>query len=90
MPETERLSSRDEILQKALSLDVEDRAFVAEALENSLTPADFATPEIAAAWASEIERRAEARERGEMPAEDWRIVMVRLRESVPHLNRSSS
>lgn len=89
MLETGNSSPRDEVLQKALSLDVEDRAFVAEALEESLTAADFATPEIAAAWASEIERRAQACERGEMPAEDWRIVIARLRGSVPTTNRSS-
>ncbi len=90
MLETGRLSPRDEILQKALSLDVEDRAFVAEALEDSLTPADFATPEIAAEWAAEIERRAEACECGEMPAEDWRAVMARLRANAQPSNRSSS
>ena len=72
--------TRNEVLQQALSLEVEDRAFLAEALESSLKPADFASPEIAAAWAAEIERRSDAYERGEMPAEDWRIVMARLRE----------
>ena len=73
--------TRNEVLQQAMSLDVEDRAFVAEALEGSLQPTDFATPEIAAAWAKEIERRAEAFERGEMPADDWRIAIERLRQN---------
>ena len=73
---TEKKTSHEEVLQKARSWDVEDRPFVAEAIEVSLTPADFATPEIAAAWVSEIERRAEACERGEMPAEGRRTVMA--------------
>jgi len=78
MPELTNLS-RDRVLQDALTLAAEDRAFVAEALEASLQPGDFATPEIAVAWAEEIERRAVASERGEMPADDWRTVMARLR-----------
>jgi putative addiction module component (TIGR02574 family) len=81
MLDEDHSSTLDEVLEKALSLGVEDRAFLAEALQDSLKPADFATPEIAAAWAAEIERRARACERGEMPAEDWRIVMARLREN---------
>ena len=69
---------------------VEDRTFVVEAHEDSLTPADFATPEIASAWAEEIERRAETCERGEMPAEDWRTVMARLRSNSPSASRAST
>lgn len=72
--------SRDHVLEQALALAPEDRAYLAEALEGSLSPADFATPEISAAWFAEIERRAVACERGEMPADDWRTVMKRLRE----------
>lgn len=82
-------SPRDQVLQQALSLAAEDRAYVAEALEDSLTPNDFATPEIAAAWFAEIERRALACEQGEMPADDWRAVMVRLRERVAPAKQSS-
>lgn len=73
-------SSRDQILERALALAPEDRAYLAEALESSLSPHDFETPEIAAAWFAEIERRAVACERGEMPVADWRTVMARLRE----------
>lgn len=72
---------RDLVLQQALALEADDRAYIAEALEHSLTPADFATPEIAAAWAAEIERRATAFEQKEMPVENWRTVMARLRQS---------
>lgn len=79
MLESEKLSQRDFVLQQAMSLNVEDRAYVIGALEESLKTIEFETPEIAAAWAKEIERRAEARERGAMPAEDWREVTARLR-----------
>jgi hypothetical protein len=74
------LSRRDQVLEQALALAPDDRAYVAEALESSLTPDDFYSPEIASAWFDEIERRALACERGEMATEDWRAVMSRLRE----------
>jgi hypothetical protein len=74
-----RMSERDVIVQQALALPVEDRAFVADAIERSLVDKDFATPEIASAWMVEIERRALAYERGETTAEDWRTVVSRIR-----------
>ncbi len=82
MIETQSHTVRDLLLQQALALGLDDRAYIAEALEQSLSPSDFATPEIAQAWAAEIERRAAAYEQGEMPAEDWRTVIARLRKSV--------
>lgn len=85
MIEAKSNNSRDVVLQQALELEAEDRAYIAEALEQSLKPTDFATPEIADAWAAEIERRAAAYERGEMPAEDWRTVVARLRQSVQQI-----
>jgi len=39
-------------------------------IEQRPSGGDFATPEIAAAWMSEIENRARAYERGETLAED--------------------
>jgi putative addiction module component (TIGR02574 family) len=72
--------TRDEIVQQALALTPDDRAYVAELLERSLASGEFATPEIAAAWMAEIERRSEACDRGEMQTEDWRTVMARLEQ----------
>jgi putative addiction module component (TIGR02574 family) len=71
--------NRDQVLEQALALGPDDRAVVVEALEQSLPDQGFANHEIAAAWAAEIERRAAAVERGEMPTEDWRAVIARLR-----------
>jgi Putative addiction module component len=90
MLESETLPHRDYVLQQAVSLDFEDRVFVLGALEESLKTIDFETPEIAAAWAKEIERRAEAYEQGNMPAEEWREVMVRLRGNDASINRMHS
>ncbi|MEI8019153.1 MAG: addiction module protein [Schlesneria sp.] len=90
MLESETLPKRDYVLQQAMSLDFEDRVFVMGALEESLKGVDFETPEIAFAWATEIERRAEAYEQGSMSAEDWREVMARLRGSDVSTQRTHS
>lgn len=68
-----------EFLQQALSLSAEQRTLMIEALEDSLNENAFASPEIAAAWAEEIERRAQAIDSGEVTTEDWQVVMARLR-----------
>jgi Putative addiction module component len=73
------MPNREEIVQQALTLSLEDRAYVADVIEQSLGNGEFATPEIGAAWMAEIERRAQAFERGETTAEDWRTVISRLR-----------
>jgi putative addiction module component (TIGR02574 family) len=62
------MSPRDAVLQQALTLPDEDRAFLADALERSLSPSAFETEEIAAAWSEEIDRRLAAYDRGEMLA----------------------
>jgi hypothetical protein len=58
------MANREQIVQEALSLAPEDRAFVADALEQSLSSGSFASPAIAEAWAHEIERRLAAYDRG--------------------------
>jgi putative addiction module component (TIGR02574 family) len=62
------MSNRDQIVEQALSLAPEDRAYVADALEQSLTSGGFASPEIEQAWVEEIERRLAAYDRGEVKA----------------------
>lgn len=59
------MSHREQILQEALALPPEDRVFVADQLEQSLSHGEFASPEISAAWNDEIERRLAASDRGE-------------------------
>ncbi len=72
------MSTREEIIQQALALPLEDRAYLADVIEQSLKSDDFATPELAAAWMAEVERRAQAYERGEAKSEDWRTVLSRV------------
>lgn len=73
------MSQRDQIIEQALSLDPQDRAFLADALERSLSNEGFATGEIATAWAAEIERRIAAYDRGEAQADEVGTVLERMR-----------
>ncbi len=71
---------RDQIVEQAMALNPEDRAFVADALEQSLGSEGFASPEIAAAWAAEIERRIAEYDRGEVQTADMESAIVRMRQ----------
>ncbi len=73
------MSSREQVLQEALALAPEDRAFVVDQLEQSLDKGGFASPEIAAAWVQEIGQRVAAYDRGEIQAEDAEVVLRRMR-----------
>jgi putative addiction module component (TIGR02574 family) len=74
------MSNRDEIAKQALGLPPEDRAYLADQLEQSLPHDGFATAEIARAWASEVDRRLESYDSGESPAAGFDEVMHRLRQ----------
>jgi len=74
------MTIRDQVLQEALALPPEDRAFLADHLERSLNLGQFASPDVAAAWTAEIERRIAAYERGEHPASDADTSLARMRD----------
>ncbi len=74
------MTIREQVLQEALALPPEDRAFLAEQLDQSLDHGQFASPEIAAAWTAEIDRRIEAYERGEVQASDAESSIARMRQ----------
>lgn len=74
------MNMRDEVVRQALSLDAEDRVFLADALEQSLTEGGFATAEIEAAWSAEIDRRIAAYDRGEVHAQDLETSLARIRQ----------
>jgi putative addiction module component (TIGR02574 family) len=76
------MSTRDEIAQQALSLPPDDRAFLADILEQSLTDAEFTTTEIALAWTKEIDRRLDAYDRGEIDAVDARSAIDEMRRAL--------
>lgn len=72
------MSQREQVLQDALELPPEDRVFVADRLEQSLSRGEFASPEISAAWNDEIERRLAAFDRGEVEAVDADSAVERM------------
>jgi putative addiction module component (TIGR02574 family) len=73
------MTVREQVLQEALSLPPEDRAFLADHLEKSLHHGQFASAEVAAAWTAEIDRRIAAYERGEVQASDADASIARMR-----------
>jgi len=79
------MSMRDEILAQALALPPEDRAFMSDALRQSLPHDDFATNEIAAARCREIERRLAKFKRGDEPALEHPEAYEYLRHTLDEL-----
>lgn len=73
------MPGREEIAQQALELPAEDRAYVADVIERSLATGGFASAEIAAAWASEVERRIAEYDRGEVQAVSADVAIERIR-----------
>lgn len=74
------MTIREQIAQQALALPPEDRTYLADVLEQSLTNGEFATPEIAAEWAAEIDRRIAAYDRGETQGVDVQTALERIRD----------
>ena len=82
------MTIREQIAQQALALPPEDRTYLADVLEQSLTHGEFATPEIAAEWGAEIDRRLAAYDRGETQGVDAQTALERLRARlVEHRSR---
>jgi putative addiction module component (TIGR02574 family) len=73
------MTLREEIVQQAMSLPPADRVYVVDALEQSLAGDCLSTPEIAAAWAEEIERRIDAYDSGSLPASDMATALQNIR-----------
>lgn len=76
------MSLREEIIQQALGLPPDDRAYVADTLEQSLPHDDFASPELAAAWSDEINRRIAAYDRGEAQGLEFDAALDHLRQTL--------
>jgi len=70
---------REQIAQQVLALSPEDRTYLADVLEQSLTSGGFASPEIAAEWTAEIDRRIAAYDRGETAGTASRLALERIR-----------
>ena len=76
------MPARETVLQDALLLSPGDRALLVDALEVSLGHGEFATPDIAAAWSMEIDRRLAAYDRGETKAIDFDKSLEHLRQAI--------
>jgi Putative addiction module component len=72
-------ANAQKLLADALSLDPNDRAHLAAQLLASL---DATESEVEAAWAVEIQRRAEDARRNPDDDEDWRAVMNEIEREV--------
>jgi len=72
------MSGRDEIIRQAMTLTPEDRAYVADRIEQSLSQDGFASPDAAAAWIAEIERRVAAYDCGELQATGIDVALARM------------
>ena len=81
------MSTVEELAQQALALGAEERVYLANVLEESLSNGGFATPELAAAWSAEIDRRLAAYQRGETRATDADSALERIRQRLMGYNQ---
>lgn len=73
------MTIREQIAQQALALLPEDRTYLADILEQSLTKSAFATPELAAEWGAEVDRRIAAFDRDDTQGVDSKTALERIR-----------
>lgn len=74
------MPTREEIAQQALALPVDDRAFLAEMLEQSLSENECTQEEFAAFWTTELDRRMADLERDPSQAVDAETAMAEMRQ----------
>jgi putative addiction module component (TIGR02574 family) len=73
--------STAELRQLALQLPLAERALLARDLIESLEPEEI-DADVEAAWLDEIESRAEALDRGDATAHDWKSSLARVRQQL--------
>jgi len=74
--------SREQLLQQALRMPEDDRAYLAEMLEVSLPEPAVPSEQLAAEWSREIDRRIEAYLRGETTATSVDESIERIRRAL--------
>jgi putative addiction module component (TIGR02574 family) len=72
------MSTVEQLAQQVLALGPEERVYLANVLEESLSTGGFASPELAAAWSAEIDRRLAAYRRGETQGTDADAALERI------------
>ncbi len=70
-----------------MSLAPEDRVYLFDVLEQSLMEGNFAPPEVEAAWSTEIDRRIEAYDRGEVKAVDFESAVAQIQRHLAEHRR---
>ena len=75
------MSTAEQIRDLALQLPPEGRASLAKELIESLEPGE-SLEGVEAAWLEEIESRADALDRGESTADDWKTSLDRVRQQL--------
>jgi putative addiction module component (TIGR02574 family) len=80
------MTLREQIAQQALALPPQDRAFLADLLDQSLNADEFSAPKLTAELAAEVTRRIEAYARGETHAIDAVSAMREMREGLANRN----
>jgi putative addiction module component (TIGR02574 family) len=83
------MNNREEILERALALPIEDRAFVADLLERSLLEEPAVSADVTSVWVAEINRRIESIDRGTAKAVDPETVVDRIRERLSRQRAAS-
>lgn len=68
--------SREELIAQVLKLSRQDRALVAEELLSSLEEPDEEA--VAAAWASELERRSHEMDEGKVQPVEWTVARTEI------------
>ena len=76
------MSKREEVVEQALALSPDDRAYLADVLEQSLVDAELSNSALAAAWTQEIDRRLAALEAGEVEEIDLGTALKEVREEL--------
>lgn len=76
------MTLRDQIVQQAMTLPPQDREYVVDLLERSLSNLEFRPDEISEAWSQEVKRRLAAYDRGESAATDFEITLNRLHQAL--------
>lgn len=85
------MTLRDQILQQALTLPIEDREYLAEQLGDSLQAGRFATEELGRAWSQEIDQRIAAYDRGESTTIELDTAVQKMRdEMAAHQNHRAA
>jgi putative addiction module component (TIGR02574 family) len=69
------MADATKLLEEAMNLPLDERARLAEELLASL---DEKEEDVEAAWAAEIQRRAQEVRDGSAPGEEWRNVLRRI------------